>query len=347
MAVLGPVATSLPRHRLLQSELRAVALAVTQDAGLVEVFDNGRIEGRNLACEVPWYLEPHRFEERERIFVEVGLPMVEEAARKAVAAAGTTPHAVRGIVFVTTTGIATPSLDARLCNLLDFTPDVVRLPVWGLGCGGGVAGVARASELATALNGPVLLVCLELCSLSFDIEKALGRKGSVGPDKKSIVAASLFADGCAATVVSPGGAGPRLIATRSHLWRDTERVMGWDVRDHNLEVVLSPAIPDIVRRDMRGVVDTFLRDANGGRRPDRWVLHPGGAKVVDAFRDALGLAAHDTRFTDATLRAHGNMSSPTALFVLQAAAKEMKPGETALLAALGPGFAAELALVRT
>lgn len=352
--VVGPVATALPPNRLPQEELRRLADQVLPDspgkAGILDVFRNARIDGRALAMPVDWYLAPHGFAERNAEFARVALDLVEQASRGALDKAGLRPADLTAVVLVCTTGIATPSLEARLANRLGLRADVARVPVFGLGCAGGVAGLARAADLATADPGArILLVAVELCSLSFDVQTALQGTGGAGPDKKSLVAASLFSDGCAACVVSGDGTrapGLRYVAGASHLFPDSERVMGWDVADDHLEVVLSPGIPDLVRRELRGVVQPFLDRANQGAAPDHWVLHPGGARVVDAYREALGLRGAELAHTEATLREHGNMSSPTALFVLERAQRTaLRKGDRALVAALGPGFAAEMALL--
>jgi alkylresorcinol/alkylpyrone synthase len=352
--VVQPVATSLPAHRLAQEDLRRLADQVLPDspskAGVLEVFRNARIDGRALAMPVEWYLQPHGFAERNAEFARVALDLVESASRDALANAQLQPKDVSAVVLVCTTGIATPSLEARLANRLGLRPDILRVPVFGLGCAGGVAGLARAADLAKADPGAhVLLVAVELCSLSFDITTALG-VGAGGVDKKSLVAASLFSDGCAACVVSGDATrspGLRYVAGASHLFPQTERVMGWDVADDHLEVVLSPGIPDLVRKEMRGIVQPFLARSNGGKPPEHWILHPGGARVVDAYKDAMGLRGGELRGTEETLREHGNMSSPTALFVLARAqqAGTLRKGDRALVAALGPGFAGEFALL--
>ncbi|MFA5944547.1 MAG: 3-oxoacyl-[acyl-carrier-protein] synthase III C-terminal domain-containing protein [Candidatus Thermoplasmatota archaeon] len=353
MPVVHGLVTSLPRHRLAQEELRAVADSVLPDSpnktGILEVFRNARIDGRSLAMPVEWYLAPHGFAERNEAYSKVGLDLVEAAARQALAKSGLSASDITAVILVSTTGIATPSLDARLANRIGLRPGITRVPLFGLGCAGGVAGLARAADLAKADPGShVLLVAMELCSLSFDITTALGLgKGAV--DKKSLVAASLFADGCAAAVVSgtrTGAQGLKWIAGASHLFANTERVMGWDVADDHLEVVLSPGIPDLVRAELAGILKPFLAKHNGGRDPEHWAMHPGGARVVDAFRDALGLRGNELQWTERVLRQNGNMSSPTALFVLaEAVANGIRPGERVLASALGPGFCGEFALL--
>ena len=352
MPVVHGLATSLPGHRLSQEELRSVADALLPEspgkAGILEVFRNARIDGRHLAMPVEWYLEPHGFAERNEAYTRVGLDLVEGASRSALEAARLEPGDIDSVVLVSTTGIATPSLEARLSNLIGLRPGITRVPLFGLGCAGGVAGLGRAADLAKAdPEANVLLVAIELCSLSFDVTTALGAGGK-GVDKKSLVAASLFADGCAAAVVSgdaTGAEGARWVAGASHLFPRTERVMGWDVADDHLEVVLSPGIPDLVRAELAGILRPFLAKHNGGRDPSHWAMHPGGARVVDAFRDALGLAGDELRFTEQVLREHGNMSSPTALFVLREALRQAKQGDRVLASALGPGFCGEFALL--
>lgn len=317
-------------------------------AGILDVFRNARIDGRHLAMPVEWYLEPHGFAERNEAYTRVGLQLVEQASRAALAASKLEEGDIDAVVLVSTTGIATPSLEARLSNRIGLRPGIARVPLFGLGCAGGVAGLARAADLAKAdPDANVLLVAMELCSLSFDITTALGVGGSA-VDKKSLVAASLFADGCAAAIVSgdaTGVQGARWVAGASHLFPSTERVMGWDVADDHLEVVLSPGIPDLVRSEVAAILRPFLARHNGGLAPQHWALHPGGARVVDAFRDALRLEGDELRFTEQVLREHGNMSSPTALFVLREALRAAKDGDRILASALGPGFSGEFALL--
>lgn len=338
------LASALPRQRVAQSELRAVASAMMR-GGAVTMFDNARIEARALAMPLSWYASPRGFKDRNDAYARIGQELCVQAASQALAAAGLEGKDLAGIVFVSTTGIATPSLDARLAQQLECRPDVVRLPLWGLGCAGGVAGINRAADLARARpKGHFLVVCLELCTLSFPSPGA----GDQRIGKKAMAAASLFGDGCGALLVSGDEAGPvseglRHVRGASHLFPETEHLMGWDVRDDHMDVVLSPQIPAVVRTEMRGLVDGFL----AGGRVDRWALHPGGARVVDAYREVLELDDAALAATNETLAAHGNMSSPTVLFVLRRLLQKEKPekGETFLMAALGPGFASELCLL--
>lgn len=347
MPTVDAVGTAVPATKVPQDKLRELARALfvesdPQLARVLSVFDNARIDERAFAMPVEWYYEEHGFKDRSAAYVAVGLELAERASREAVAAAGLQPAEIDGVVFVSTTGIATPSLDARLANVLALAPSAVRLPVWGLGCSGGVAGLNRTADLARAHPGKrFLLVALELCSLAFDLRRL---------DKKTLVAASLFADGCAAAVVSGDGVagrGPRHAAGASHLFPGTERVMGWDVEDHTLDVVFSTEIPELVERQSGAVARPFL-SRHGVDRPDHYVFHPGGARVLDAYEASLGLPPDALARSRDALRAHGNMSSATVLFALRdaLAAGAPGPGETALLASLGPGFAMDLALLR-
>lgn len=333
---------------------------------LLPVFDHGGIETRRLCMPLDWYVEEHSFGERNDRYLEHGESLAAAAITAALARAALGPRDVDHIVFVSSTGIATPSLDATLANRLGFRSDVRRTPIWGLGCAGGAAGLARAREFAVASPGSrVLLVALELCSLAFQRRER---------SKRNLVAASLFGDGAAAGIVAASavphdsrrangngagrGAGDQahdpdtglaIEASASTLWPDTLDVMGWSVDGDGLHVIFSRDIPSIVRRWVRESVEGFLasRHLTLGEI-DHVVSHPGGMKVLEAYQEALGLPAAAFRHARDVLRERGNMSSPTCLFVLERflEARAIAPGETAILTALGPGFSAEYLLLR-
>ncbi len=249
---------------------------------------------------------------------------------------------VDAVVAVSTTGLATPSLDARLAGPLGLRPDIVRLPLWGLGCAGGAAGLARARDYCLAHpRARVLVAALETCSLTFVAGDA---------SRKNLVGTALFADGAAAVLVAgaqAAGDGPRLRAARSRLFPDSERVMGWDFGDAGMELVLSPRLPAIVQEELPALVDAFLAENGLSRRGiAHYLTHPGGAKVIDAYREALGLDnGEELALTEAVLREHGNVSSVSVLLVLERwLAAAPRPGY-GLLSAFGPGFAAEQLLL--
>jgi alkylresorcinol/alkylpyrone synthase len=350
---LAAVATAVPRHAASQADTRALVAQMFHgsDAGserLMAVFDHSGIERRQFCMPLEWYTAPHTFEEQNALYVEHALALGRAAAGEALDRAGLSARDLDHIVYVSTTGIATPSLDARLSLALGCRSECRRTPLWGLGCAGGAAGLARARDLALADPAArVLLVAVELCSLTFRHEDR---------DKRNLVATSLFADGAAAAVVEgPATAsrnGPRpleLLGSHSTLWPDTIGMMGWTVTGRGLHVVFSRDIPSFVREHVRASLEGFL--AEHGLALDDTLhvaAHPGGAKVLEAYAEALGRPASAFRHAREVLRDHGNMSSPTCLFVLerQLRAGEIGAGEPVLVSALGPGFAAEYVLGR-
>jgi alkylresorcinol/alkylpyrone synthase len=354
---LAALATALPREVVRQTDARALAVVLfkdqlsADDQRLFAVFENTGIEQRHFCMPLEWYAADHDFGERNRLYVDHALRLAETAIRTTLERAGLAPRDLDHLVFVSSTGLATPSLDARLANVLGLRADVRRTPIWGLGCAGGAAGLARAHDFALAdPDARVMLVALELCSLTFQ-RRELSRR--------NLVAASLFSDGAAAALVlgarahNGGGNGAArplgLVAARSTLWPDTLDVMGWEVDSNGLHVVFSPDIPSIVHDRVRAPLDAFLarHDLSLGTLP-HLIAHPGGPKVLAAYGEALGLPATAFRHAAAVLRERGNMSSPTCLFVLERAlaAGDVGAGESALLAALGPGFASEMVLMR-
>ncbi|MCI0451233.1 MAG: type III polyketide synthase [Candidatus Latescibacteria bacterium] len=328
---------------------RLFSTALDPGERLLEVFDNAEIETRHACVPLEWLSRPHTFGEQNDLYIEHAARLGTEVAGTALERAGLSPRDVDHVVFVSSTGVATPSIDARLCNRLDLRVDVRRTPIWGLGCAGGAAGLSRARDFALAdPSARVLLVALELCSLAF-------QPGDVS--KRNLVAASLFGDGAAAAVVVGSSvvarsAPPRaleLVSSQSILWKNTLDVMGWTIDGDGLHVVFSRDIPSIVRENVRPSLAAFL-DRNDLALDDveHLVTHPGGVKVLRAYAEALGLAPERFRHAHDVLRAYGNMSSPSCLFVLERylAAKEIAHGERAVVSALGPGFSAEYVLLR-
>ncbi len=349
MPVLEAIATAVPQHETPQRAVRDLAADKLKELApdllpYLDVFDTAGIERRYLSAPLDWFLETHGWGERNALYTRVGLDVAEDAARRALVDADLPPDAVDGVIFVSSTGIATPSLDARLVNRLGLRSDVMRVPVWGLGCAGGVAGLGLAADLARAHPSKrFLTVSLELCSTQFMLTDMSTR---------AFVAAVLFGDGAAAAVVrgdalAGATALGRVGARASHAWKDSEDVMGWTVEDEGLAVVFSRRIPSLVANDFAPVVHDFLKRENDGAPPSRYDFHPGGRKVIDAYESALSLGGDALATSRAVLREYGNMSSPTVLFVLKEslARRPLAAGERSLIAALGPGFAAELALV--
>lgn len=339
---LAALATRVPRHRISQSEAKAFATTVF-DGHLEEVerllplFDNAGIEHRHVARPISWLMEGPSFARRNAAFVEAAEELLEEAARAALARAGLGADAIDAVVCVSSTGIATPGLDARVAERLGLRPDVERTPVFGLGCAGGTLGLARAAALARGNPGSrVLFLVVELCTLTLRLADR---------SKANLVACALFGDGAGAAVLGTDLDGPALGASGEHRWGGTLDVMGWTVEDDGLGVLFSIKIPEITRQRMRAATQAFLaRQGLGFESVDRFVCHPGGAKVVEALEQAFTLESGTLADARAVLRDYGNMSAATVLFVLARALKE--PGwRRGLMTSMGPGFTGSFQLV--
>lgn len=334
------IATAVPPFVLTQAEVVARATTLFRDCPgeierLLPAYDNAGIARRHSCVPIEWFLEPHGWVERNRLYLDNAVPLLERAARDCLARAGRAAEAVDAIVTVSTTGIATPSLDALLMERLPFKRDVTRLPIFGLGCAGGVLGLSRAATLARADPGAtVLFLVVELCSLTF-------RKDDIS--KSNIIAAALFGDGAAAALIGTGR-GPALTAAGEYTWPDSLDVMGWSVEEDGLGVLFSRDIPTLVRTRFRAALDSFLgRNGMTIADIDHFICHPGGAKVIAALEDAFGVDAGSLRAARDILRDYGNMSAATVLFVLERLWNGgMRRG---LISALGPGFTVAFQLI--
>jgi alkylresorcinol/alkylpyrone synthase len=330
------IATAVPRFRLDQADVaRAAARVFDRDRSdidrLMPVFDNAGIATRHSSVPMEWYFETHGWRERNQRYRANAVELLTNAATEALEEAGRKSSDIAAVVIVSTTGIATPSLDAVLLNRLDLPPTMLRLPIFGLGCAGGVIGLSHAAALARTLpDGDVLFLAVELCSVTF-------RRGDMS--KSNIIGAALFGDGAAAMVIGrPGSPGLRLGPSGMHTWPDSLRVMGWDVEDDGLGVLFSRDIPALVREEMRPAADAFLaRCGLTARDLAGYVCHPGGVKVLDALEQAFDLAPGTMAAARDILRDYGNMSAVTVLFVLQRMIRDGLAGRH-LMSALGPGF---------
>ncbi len=331
------LATAVPPYVLHQHEVASAVADLFADSfadfsRLEPVYANAQIETRYSCVPIEWYREPHGFGERNRLYLENALALLERAAMASLERAGLGVDDIDGLITVSSTGIATPSLDAVLMDRLAMRRDVTRLPIFGLGCAGGVIGLGRTAELARARpHSLLLLLVVELCGLTF-------RPGD--HSKSNVIATALFGDGAAAAVVSCEGEGPRLTAWGEHTWPRSLGIMGWEVADDGLAVIFSRDIPALVRRHMGQATADFLAAQGLGLGDiDVFVCHPGGAKVVEALEEVYGLASGGLGHTRHVLRDFGNMSAPTVLFVLERALLE-SGAKRHLLTALGPGFTA-------
>jgi len=310
---------------------------------LESLHRNVLVGGRHLALPLEEYPRLTTWGRANDAWIEVAQQVGEAAVREALAGAGLSAAEVGAFFFVTVTGVATPSIDARLINRLALPPGVKRVPIFGLGCVAGAAGIARAADYVKAFPGEAaVLLSVELCSLTLQREDL---------SIPNLIASGLFGDGAAAVVVTGSGrpaTGPRILATRSIFYPDSERVMGWDISERGFKIVLSSSVPDVAREHLRGDVDAFLADHGLERSQIRsWVAHPGGPKVLEAMEEALELPDGALDVTWRSLREVGNLSSTSVLMVLKETLEEHRPepGSPGLLLAMGPGFCSELVLL--
>ncbi len=333
---LVSLATAVPPHGIAQRDVAAAAhRAFGARFGdfdrLARVFETSGIIQRYAVRPLEWYFEPLGWPERSAAYNEGAVALFVDVATKALAAAGLRARDVDTVVTVSSTGIATPSIEARAAGQIGFRSDIERVPVFGLGCAGGVSGLSIASRLAQSRPGSVvLLVTVELCSLAFRLDTLT---------KANIVATALFGDGAAACVLRAGEAGIASIEmSGQHMWPDTLDIMGWSIDAEGFGVIFDRAIPPFAEAHMAPAVSTILE--GGGIRlgdVDRMAFHPGGKKVVTALERAFALEQGTLDHERDILAEYGNMSAPTALFVLDRIIGAGLPDRT-LLTAMGPGF---------
>jgi alkylresorcinol/alkylpyrone synthase len=332
------LATASPSYDLGQAEVIEAANQVfagrfPQFERMAPVFAHAGVRRRQVAMPVEWYLQPRTWPERSAVYDEVALDLFCRAAQGALAEAGLTGGDVDVIVTVSSTGLSTPSLEARAMGRMGFRPDAARVPVFGVGCAGGATGLGLAWRLARAQPGArVLLVCVELCSMAFQFEKL---------SKADIVSTAIFSDGAAACVVSSDGHGfATLTGAAEHTWPETLDIMGWRIDANSLGVVLARDLPPFIRREIRAAMEAML--ASQGLAVDdvdRFICHPGGMKVIGAMEGAFGLGQGALDHEREVLADHGNMSSPTVLFILDRARRAGLP-KRSVVTAMGPGFTA-------
>lgn len=337
---LHGIATALPPHLLPQTLVQERAQEILgpkypQFERLLGTFVNSGVETRHSVVPLEWFSEQHGWSERNAAYLDGAKRLFVDAARSALEDAGWRADQVDTVVTVSSTGIATPALDAQTKDEMGFRGDVLRVPVFGLGCAGGVAGLSIARNLAAGCpESRVLLVVIETCTLSFRADRL---------QKADIIATVLFGDGAAAACVSslpPQGRRVELGTGYQKTWSNTLGIMGWDVDNTGLGVIFDRSIPEFVSTHFLEATTEAL-DASSMVLDDvdRFVCHPGGAKVVDAIEHALSLGQGTLLAEREVLRRAGNMSAPTVLFVMKDVLAEGTGGRM-VAAALGPGFTA-------
>ncbi len=341
LVYLHGLSTAVPPHCLTQTEVRERAAIIfgqryPQFDRLSRTFDTAGIDKRYSVVPIDWFSQDHGWADRNAAFMTGAKALFIEAAQRALDDAGWNGADIDCVVTVTSTGITTPSLEAQVFTEMGFREDIMRIPVFGLGCAGGVSGLSTAQAIAAGRPGSkVLLVVVEACSLSFRADRL---------QKADIIATVLFGDGAAAACISSAAttSGKIITLRQGHqkMWPDTLDIMGWDIDETGFGVVFDRSIPTFVTEEFASATDGALKAANlNHNQIDRYVCHPGGAKVVDAIEGALQLGQGSLNAERDTLRAAGNMSAPTVMFVMKAVLEAGTTGQM-MACALGPGFTA-------
>jgi len=313
--------------------------------GILDRLDESmKVEGRFVALPISFYKNLQTWGEANDAWIEIALEIGEKSLCRALAGAGLEPSDLSAIFVTSITGIAAPSIDARLINRMGLSRNIKRIPIFGLGCVAGAAGISRAADYVRGFpNQAAAILSIELCSLTLQLDDL---------SMAHLISAMLFGDGAAAAIVTGsdrGEAGPEILATKSVFYPNTERVMGWDISEKGFRIVLSPEVPETVTKNLGKDVDAFLAEQNLSRDDIKsWVMHTGGPKVLEATAESLGLTNKDLAASWESLRKVGNISSTSVLLVLEDVYKNRRPapGTHSILAAMGPGFCSELVLLQ-
>jgi alkylresorcinol/alkylpyrone synthase len=359
MPIIVSIGEAVPENVLEQQHAMEFAKEIFSNSfrdieRLLQVFQNGQIEKRHIVQPIEWYKEEHSFGDKNKVYIEAATNLGVKAIKNCLAneeflTEELDINEIEAIFMISSTGLATPSIEARIMNQLTFSPHTKRIPIWGLGCAGGAGGLSRAYEYCLAYpNARVLVVAIELCSLTFQ-RKDLSKSNFIGT--------SLFADGVACallcgdkvdlTSICKKRAVPTILATQSTLMPQSLDVMGWEVRSEGLHVIFSKDIPTIVENWLKPNVLEFLSGL-GVKMDDitHFIAHPGGKKVLEAYQKALHIPQSMTEISLDVLKNYGNMSSVTIFFVLRRYMERAEKKDVALVTALGPGFSSELLWVR-
>lgn len=346
MSYIHATATFTPQ-KIPQTQTKELALKLFKDSNLdleklLKVFDNTKIESRPILESLDFYFQEKSFSEKNSLFLKHSLSLSEAVCKDLFQKAQISPKEIDAVIVVTTSGFVTPTLDARLIDILGLREDVLRIPIVGLGCAGGVYGLSRARELSVIYpNHKVLLLTVETCTLTFRPNDK---------SKTNFIAFSLFSDGAAAVLISneykPHSI--HLLSNKTYRLPNSLRVMGWDVEEDGLKVVFDASIPFLIKKYFRNFYDEFLSKQNLSQ-VQHYLFHPGGRKVLEAFEEVLGISSKELIFCYKVLQENGNMSSPTVLFVLDEFLRggNFMPNQGGIFTAMGPGFSTELLSFQT
>lgn len=346
--LIAAAASALPKHKydqtvLLNALTKFWGAKLDNPQFIQRLHQRVGVDTRHLALPMTEYEGITTWGQANNHWIDVALDLSEEALRRAFDRAAVLPDTLGAIFFVSVTGVASPSIDARLINRMRLPSHIKRVPIFGLGCVAGAAGVARAADYVRAFPDQcAAVIAVELCSLTLQHDDL-----SVA----NLISSGLFGDGAGVALVAGsavGCEGPRILATRSILYEDTEHVMGWDISEKGFRIVLSREVPEVIERFLAADVDAFLRSQGLTRAAiSSWILHTGGPRVLEATAAALQLPEDALAASWACLRRTGNLSSASVLLVLEEFLMNRRPpkGSYGLLAAMGPGFCSELLLL--
>jgi len=340
---INGLGTAVPANKFTQDEAKQFFTELFRESDLdvdrlSSVFDNACIDTRYSTEPLEWLRDKHSFEEKNNLYIQHATTIATEAAKRALADAEILPKDVHSIMVVSSAGIATPSLDTQLIQGLGLSRHVARKSLFGLGCAGGVNGISHAADYSRGNPGQnVLFVAVETSLLTFQRDD---------PSPTNFMSCSIFGDGAAAAVLNTWGKGPKFIGRHNTLLPDSEHILGWDIINSGLKVRISPDLPLVVMSHLPQMFeDACDRWGVSHHQIHNFILHPGGAKVVQGYRDAIDVTEKHLRHTSDILRNYGNMSSPTVLFVLDRFLREPpSTGEYGVMIGFGPGFSADQAL---
>ena len=322
-----------PKNKIFQDEIKGLGKKLFSSKSnfkrMEKVYDNSGVKVRYLSQPLDWYLNEHNWSERNYLFKKNTISLLKRSIKKTFEKANTKPEEIGGIIFVNSTGISTPTIDAEIFNMFKFNNEIRRLPIFGYGCAGGVLGMNRATEIFRSIRKPILVCNVELCSLTFRPQIF---------SKENIVSTALFGDGCVTYIVGDEG-DCKLLKSMEYTWKDSLSLMGWGVENDGLSVIFDKVIPEFITKELPDVLDNFsLKNIKG------YVLHSGGMKIIEAYKKILNNNA-TIDISRNILSNYGNVSSVSVLLVLREMIKKKYVGNL-LMCALGPGFTAGLSGVK-
>ena len=333
MVSISGLNSFFPKNKVFQDEIKDLGKKLFSSKSnfkrMEKVYDNSGVNVRYLSQPLDWYLKEHNWSERNYLFKKNTISLLKKSINQTFEKTNTKPELIGGIIFINSTGISTPTIDAEIFNLFNFNNEIRRLPIFGYGCAGGVLGVNRAVEIFKSIRKPILVCNVELCSLTFRPQIF---------SKENIVSTALFGDGCVSYIVADEG-DCEILSSTEYTWKNSLSLMGWGVEDDGLSVIFDKVIPEFITNKLPNVLDNFsLKNIDG------YVLHSGGMKIIEAYKKILN--NHKTiDISEYILSNYGNVSSVSVLLVLMDMIKKKYSGNL-LMCALGPGSTAGLSRVK-